>query len=144
MEKYTPGNLVGHGKTQWEVRRPIALRCGKVRLKRAQVAQVSPMSREHRVYRASVALHVQYYRLDLHCNMCHCEATQDRVSTLFSLCRVIVLLSLLPIRMIQHHIAAILLVILLKLQISHYCIYNYLIIGNSMWCYVYMSLCLSF
>jgi hypothetical protein len=48
MEKYTPGNLVGHGKTQWEVRRPIALRRGKVRLKHAQVAQVSPMSRMHR------------------------------------------------------------------------------------------------
>jgi hypothetical protein len=57
MEKYTPGNLVGHGKTQWEVRRPIALRRGKVCLKRAQVAQVSPMSHERRVYCASVALH---------------------------------------------------------------------------------------
>jgi hypothetical protein len=62
----------------------------------------------------------------------------------FSLFLVIVLLSLLPIRTIQHHIAAILLVILLKLQISRYCIYNYSIIGNSTWRYVYMSLCLSF
>jgi hypothetical protein len=60
MEKYTPGNLVGHGKTLWEVRRHRALRRRKVRLRRAQVAQVSPMSRalrEHRVYRASVVLH---------------------------------------------------------------------------------------
>jgi hypothetical protein len=60
MEKCIPGNLVGHGKTHWEVRRPMALRCGKVHLKRAQVAQVSPMlraSREHRVYRANVVLH---------------------------------------------------------------------------------------
>jgi hypothetical protein len=52
MEKYTPGNLVGHGKTLQEVRRPIALRRGKVRLKRAQVAQVSPMSRKCRLSRA--------------------------------------------------------------------------------------------
>jgi hypothetical protein len=84
MEKYTPGNLVGHGKTHWEVRRPIALRRGKIHLKRAQVVQVSPMSRtsrEHRVYRAIVALHAHYCRLDLHCNMRHCEATRDRVST---------------------------------------------------------------
>jgi ABC-type uncharacterized transport system ATPase component len=84
MEKYTPGNLVGHGKTLQEVRHPIALRRGKVRLKRAQVAEVSPKSRalrERRVYRASVALHAWYSRLDLQCNMCLCEATQDRVST---------------------------------------------------------------
>jgi hypothetical protein len=60
MEKCIPGNLVGHGKTHWEVRRPMVLRRRKVRLKRAQVAQVSPMSRalrECHVYRASVALH---------------------------------------------------------------------------------------
>jgi hypothetical protein len=107
MEKCIPGNLVGHGKTHWEVRRPIALRRGKIRLKRAQVAEVSPMSRlcrlcrvcvayvafaspmsrasrERRVYRASVALHAWYCRLDLCCNICHCEATQDRVSTPFA------------------------------------------------------------
>jgi hypothetical protein len=46
MEKYTPGNLVGHGNILQDVRRPIALRRGKVRLKRAQVAQVSPMLRK--------------------------------------------------------------------------------------------------
>jgi hypothetical protein len=82
------------------------LGAGKLRLKRAQVAQVSPMSRlrrlcracvavvspksrtsrKRRVYRANVALHALYCRLDLHCNMCLCEATQDRVSTPFS-CR---------------------------------------------------------
>ena len=58
MEKCIPGNLVGHGKTQWEVRRPIALRRGKVRLKRAQVAELSPMSRMCRLScarRANVA-----------------------------------------------------------------------------------------
>jgi hypothetical protein len=49
MEKYTPGNLVGHGKALWEVRRHRALRRGKVRLRRTQVTQVSPMSRERRV-----------------------------------------------------------------------------------------------
>ena len=59
MEKYTPGNLVGHGKTQWEVRRPIALRRGKVAPKArasrgsvAYVAKVSPMSRKCRLSRA--------------------------------------------------------------------------------------------
>jgi hypothetical protein len=52
MEKYTPGNLVGHGKILQEVRRPMALRRGKVRLKRAQVAEVSPMSRKCRLGRA--------------------------------------------------------------------------------------------
>jgi hypothetical protein len=67
MEKCIPGNLVGHGKTQWEVRRPIALRRGKVAPKArasrgsvANVAKVSPKSRasrERRVYRAIVALH---------------------------------------------------------------------------------------
>jgi hypothetical protein len=65
-------------ETQWEVRRPMALR-------RVQVVQVSPMSRasrECRVYCSSVTLHVHYCRLDLHCNICLCEATQDRVSTL--------------------------------------------------------------
>jgi hypothetical protein len=58
MEKCIPGNLVGHGKTHWEVRRPIALRRGKVRLKRAQVAEVSPISRKCclcRARRANVA-----------------------------------------------------------------------------------------
>jgi hypothetical protein len=45
MEKCIPGNLVGHGKTQWEVRRPMALRRGKVRLKRAQVAYVARVAR---------------------------------------------------------------------------------------------------
>jgi hypothetical protein len=39
-----PGNLVGHGNRLWEVRRHRALRGGKVRLRRVQVAQVSPMS----------------------------------------------------------------------------------------------------
>jgi hypothetical protein len=38
MEKYIPGNLVGHGNRLWEVRH------GKVRLRRVQVAQVLPMS----------------------------------------------------------------------------------------------------
>jgi hypothetical protein len=52
MEKCIPGNLVGHGKIHQEVRRPIALRRGKVRLKRAQVAQVSPMSQKCRLCRA--------------------------------------------------------------------------------------------
>jgi hypothetical protein len=52
MEKCIPGNLVGHGKTLQEVRRPIALRRGKVRLKRAQVAEVSPISRKCRLCRA--------------------------------------------------------------------------------------------
>jgi hypothetical protein len=52
MEKCIPGNLVGHGKTHWEVRRPMALRRGKIRLKCAQVAQVSPMSRKCRLCRA--------------------------------------------------------------------------------------------
>jgi hypothetical protein len=56
MEKCIPGNLVGHGKTLQEVRRPIALRRGKVRLKRAQVAQVSPMSRKCRANVAFIAL----------------------------------------------------------------------------------------
>jgi hypothetical protein len=41
MEKCIPGNLVGHEKTHWEVRRPMALRHGKIRLKCAQVEQVS-------------------------------------------------------------------------------------------------------
>ena len=84
MEKYTPGNLVGHGKILQEVRRPMALRRGKVRLRRAQVAQVSPMSRLcrlSRARRANVALYAWYCRLDLHHNIGHCEATQDRVST---------------------------------------------------------------
>jgi hypothetical protein len=52
MEKYTPGNLVGHGKILQEVRRPIALRHGKIRLKHAEVAEVSPMSRKCRPSRA--------------------------------------------------------------------------------------------
>jgi hypothetical protein len=58
MEKYTPGNLVGHGNRLWEVRRHRALRRGKVRLRRTQVAQVSPMSclcRLCRARRANVA-----------------------------------------------------------------------------------------
>ncbi|KAG1835882.1 hypothetical protein DFJ58DRAFT_847296 [Suillus subalutaceus] len=38
----------------WEVRRPIALRRGKIRLKRAQVAEVSPMS--HSTYVAIYAI----------------------------------------------------------------------------------------
>jgi hypothetical protein len=44
MDKYTPGNLVGHGKTLWEVRHHKVLRRGKMHLRCAQVAQVSPMS----------------------------------------------------------------------------------------------------
>jgi hypothetical protein len=45
MEKYIPGNLVGHGKTLQEVRRHKVLRHGKVRLRRVQVMQVSPTLR---------------------------------------------------------------------------------------------------
>jgi hypothetical protein len=45
MEKCIPGNLVGHGKTLWEVRCPMALRRGKIHLRCTQVAQVLPMSR---------------------------------------------------------------------------------------------------
>jgi hypothetical protein len=52
MEKCIPGNLVGHGKTHWEVRHPIVLRRGKIRLKRTQVVQVSPMSHLCRLSRA--------------------------------------------------------------------------------------------
>jgi hypothetical protein len=55
MEKYTPGNLVGHGKTQWEVRRPIALRRGKVapkaRASRGSVAYVARVARTSRLSR---------------------------------------------------------------------------------------------
>jgi hypothetical protein len=52
MEKCIPGNLVGHGKILQEVRRHKALRRGKIRLRRAQVAQVSPKSRLCRLSRA--------------------------------------------------------------------------------------------
>ena len=55
MEKNTPGNLVGHGKILQEVRRHKALRRGKIRLRRAQVAQVSPMSCLCHLSRANVA-----------------------------------------------------------------------------------------
>jgi hypothetical protein len=44
MEKCIPGNLVGHGNRLWEVSCPTALRHGKIRLRRTQVVQVSPMS----------------------------------------------------------------------------------------------------
>jgi hypothetical protein len=44
MEKYTPGNLVGHGKRLLQVRHHKALRRGKMCLRRAQVMQVLPMS----------------------------------------------------------------------------------------------------
>jgi hypothetical protein len=60
MEKCIPGNLVGHGKILQEVRRHRALRRRKVRLRRAQIVQVSPKSclcRLSRVRRANVALH---------------------------------------------------------------------------------------
>jgi hypothetical protein len=49
------GTWLDMGKILQEVRRPIALRCGKIHLRHAQVAQVSPMSpkscalHEHRV-----------------------------------------------------------------------------------------------
>jgi hypothetical protein len=69
MEKCIPGNLVGHGKTQWEVRRPIALRRGKVAPKArgsvAYVAEVSPMSRKCRLCctrRANIAFIAQVSR----------------------------------------------------------------------------------
>jgi hypothetical protein len=87
MEKCIPGNLVGHGKTQWEVRRPIALRRGKVRLKRAQVAELSPMSRMCRLCRARRA-NIAFIALMSRCMHSIVDSTYIAIQAIVRLLRI--------------------------------------------------------